>query len=40
MRRCPDIKKAKVQLDFNPEVKLEDGVERFLSWTDKYYKGE
>ncbi len=40
MRRCPDIKKAKIQLNFNPTVKLEDGIRRFLSWTDKYYKGE
>lgn len=40
MRRCPDIKKAKIQLNFNPTVKLEDGIKRFLSWTDKYYKGE
>ena len=40
MRRCPDIKKAKVQLDFNPVVNLETGIQRFLSWTEKYYKGE
>ncbi len=40
MRRCPDIKKARVQLNFNPEINLENGIQRFLSWTDKNYKGE
>ncbi len=33
MRRCPEIKKAIVQLNFNPIVDLEDGVSRFLNWT-------
>lgn len=40
MRRCPDIKKARLQLDFHPAVDLEDGIQRFLSWTNKQYKGE
>ncbi len=38
MRRCPDIKKAKLQLDFNPLVELEDGVSRFLKWTSNNYR--
>ncbi len=40
MRRCPDIKKARVQLDFNPSISLDTGIKRFLSWTNKNYKGE
>jgi UDP-glucuronate decarboxylase len=39
MRRCPDIRKARLQLDYDPHVELEDGVRRFLSWTDKTYTG-
>lgn len=39
-RRCPDISKAKSQLRFTPLVKLEDGLRRFLSWTDANYIGE
>lgn len=39
-RRCPDISKAKEQLGFEPLVKLEDGLRRFLSWTELNYAGE
>ena len=38
-RRCPDIRKARLQLDFNPAVELEDGLQRFISWSDKVYTG-
>ena len=38
-RRCPDIRKARLQLDFNPTVELEDGLQRFISWSDKVYTG-
>ena len=38
-RRAPDIRKAKTQLKFVPEVTLEDGLQRFLSWSDEYFTG-
>jgi len=40
MRRCPDIRKAELQLDFHPNVTLDDGVERFLSWSIPRYRSE
>ena len=40
MRRSPDIRKAYLQLGFEPVVKFEDGLARFLSWTDEVYVGE
>ena len=39
-RRCPDIKKVQEHLGYNPQVKLEDGLKRFFSWTDLNYVGE
>ncbi|MEQ8711259.1 MAG: NAD-dependent epimerase/dehydratase family protein [Rhodospirillales bacterium] len=39
-RRCPDIRKARLQLDYAPSVTLEDGLGRFLGWTDGVYTGE
>ena len=39
-RRCPDITKAILQLDFHPQVPLREGLKRFLSWTDSVYTGE
>lgn len=39
-RRVPDIRKAKLQLDFHPKVSLHDGLRRFLSWTDAVYTGK
>ncbi|MEQ8194218.1 MAG: NAD-dependent epimerase/dehydratase family protein [Rhodospirillales bacterium] len=38
-RRCPDIRKARLQIEYAPEVSLEDGLRRFLSWTDSVYTG-
>ncbi|MBI4062716.1 MAG: NAD-dependent epimerase/dehydratase family protein [Elusimicrobia bacterium] len=38
-RRCPDITKAKLQLGFKPKVPLEEGLERFFTWTEKTYTG-
>jgi UDP-glucuronate decarboxylase len=40
MRRCPDIKKARLQLGFDPSVMLEDGLKRFLDWADPIYTGK
>jgi len=39
LRRCPDIRKARLQLGFEPLVTFENGLSRFLSWTDKFYVG-
>jgi UDP-glucuronate decarboxylase len=39
-RRCPDIRKANVQIGFEPSVGIEDGLKRFLTWADGIYIGE
>lgn len=39
-RRCPDIRKASLQLGYDPKVSLSDGLNRFFSWTDLHYLGE
>ncbi len=39
-RRCPDIRKARVQLGFQPKVDLDVGLKRFLTWADGVYTGE
>ena len=38
-RRCPDINKARLQLDYHPAVSLEEGLQRFLGWAVKHYTG-
>ena len=38
-RRCPDIKKAKIQIKYNPKVLIDDGLKRFIDWSDKVYCG-
>ncbi|MGN7612841.1 NAD-dependent epimerase/dehydratase family protein [Magnetococcales bacterium HHB-1] len=38
-RRCPDIRKAQLQLNYHPKISLEEGLKRFFSWTDKNYTG-
>ncbi len=40
LRRCPDIKKAKLQLNYAPQVSLQEGLSRFLSWTTENYTGQ
>jgi len=37
-RRCPDLHKAKRDLQYKPRVKLQDGLEKFLNWAKIYYK--
>ena len=37
-RRCPDISKAQNNLNFIPTVDIEDGIKRFLTWTNLNYK--
>jgi UDP-glucuronate decarboxylase len=39
MRRCPDIRKARLQLGYDPVVDLDEGLRRFLAWTDAAYTG-
>ena len=39
-RRCPDINKAKSELNFSPNVDLSDGLERFFTWTKQNYTSE
>ncbi len=36
-RRCPDIRKAEIQLGYRPVVELSEGLRRFLRWTDQAY---
>jgi len=39
-RRAPDIRKARLQLEYQPNVDLDDGLKRFLDWSDGVYTGE
>jgi len=39
-RRAPDIRKARLQLDYEPTVRLDEGLKRFLTWADGTYVGE
>ena len=39
-RRAPDIRKARLQLDFKPQVDLDQGLKRFLDWANTVYTGE
>jgi UDP-glucuronate decarboxylase len=38
-RRCPDIRKARLQLRYAPKVELQDGLRRFFTWADQVYAG-
>lgn len=37
-RRCPDITKVRTHVGYEPQVGLEDGLERFFSWADKAFR--
>ncbi|MBI4184337.1 MAG: NAD-dependent epimerase/dehydratase family protein [Proteobacteria bacterium] len=39
-RRCPDIRKARLQLRYEPGVPLDEGLRRFLGWSEGAYRGE
>jgi len=39
-RRCPDIRKAQIQLSYQPIVDLPEGLSRFLAWTDLAYSAD
>lgn len=36
-RRCPDITKAQIQVGYEPQVGLEDGLRRFFQWAKTAY---
>jgi len=38
-RRAPDIRKARLQLGFEPTIDLDEGLRRFLDWSDGIYTG-
>ena len=38
-RRCPDIRKARLQLGYEPLIDLDEGLGRYFAWTDKHYSG-
>lgn len=37
-RRCPDITKAQTHVGYNPTVSLDEGLNRFFTWTSENYK--
>ena len=38
-RRCPDILKAKRQIKYQPKVDINEGLRRFIRWSDSVYIG-
>ncbi len=38
-RRCPDIFKAKIQVKYKPKIQIEEGLRRFINWSDNVYLG-
>jgi UDP-glucuronate decarboxylase len=38
-RRCPDILKAKRQIKYQPKVEINEGLRRYIKWTDSVYTG-
>ena len=39
-RRCPDILKAKIQIKYNPKIDINEGLRRFIEWSDRTYTGK
>ncbi len=39
-RRAPDIRKAKLQLGYQPKIDLNEGLSRFINWSNQVYTGE
>ena len=39
-RRCPDIQKAKDGINYIPQINLNEGLKRFLTWTKENYEGK
>lgn len=40
LRRCPDIRKARLQIGYEPKIDFSEGLRRFFSWTDTVYTGK
>jgi UDP-glucuronate decarboxylase len=40
LRRCPDIRKARLQIGYEPQVDFHEGLRRFFAWTDSVYTGK
>ena len=40
MRRSPDISKAQIQLGFDPGVEIENGLSKFLAWSNESYSAK
>ncbi|HTR41048.1 MAG TPA: NAD-dependent epimerase/dehydratase family protein [Pseudomonadales bacterium] len=40
LRRCPDIRKARVQIGYEPQIDFDEGLRRFFAWTDTVYTGK
>ncbi len=38
LRRCPDLTKSNIDLNYVPKIKLEKGLENYLNWAKKNYK--
>ncbi len=38
-RRCPDILKAKRQIKYQPKIDINEGLKRFIKWSDSVYTG-
>lgn len=39
-RRCPDILKAKRQIRYQPKIDINEGLRRFIKWSDSVYTGK
>ena len=39
-RRCPDIRKCKIDLNYKPKVDWRKGLEKTVSWYEKFYQSE
>ena len=39
-RRCPDILKAKLQIKYSPKINIDEGLERFINWSNRVYTGK
>ena len=39
-RRCPDILKAKLQIKYSPKLNIDEGLERFINWSNRVYTGK
>jgi UDP-glucuronate decarboxylase len=38
MRRCPDLTKAFDHLGYKPTVPFTDGLRKFITWSQEYYR--